>query len=452
MEKIKTFSPLYEILRPWINFTYKNIFYRRTEVRGREKFKSGEALVFAPNHQNALMDALVFVTTLKQQPFFLSRADLFVKKPIIRFLNFIHMMPVYRMRDGFENLQKNQEVFELCARVLRAGAPLCLFPEGNHNAQRYFRPLKKGLARIAFEAENSTDFTLNLKIIPTGIDYSHYDNVRGRLTVSYGDAITITDLKDTYRTDPQTALKELNNRIRKNIEPHMIEIPWLDIYDSVMDLRQIYGARFRKLRNLPGKKLFDKFEGDKEMIRLIGRKREEDPEGIVWLNDQVTEYRGLMKKYNFRHHIPANAPYGPGKLLVNTLWLALGFPFHLYSLINNYHLFRIPAFLSRKLFKDPQFRATVAYVLSMAVMMPISYGIQILIIGLIFKSWWITLAYLITLLPSGVYMLHYMFWNRKWRSRIRYAWHTSRRNPDVLRIGELHRGILSQMDNWLAEK
>jgi hypothetical protein len=43
-------------------------------------------------------------------------------------------------------------------------------------------------------------------------------------------------------------------------------------------------------------------------------------------------------------------------------------------MINSYHLFRIPAWLSRNLFADPQFRATVAYVISMPVMMPISYG------------------------------------------------------------------------------
>jgi hypothetical protein len=36
--------------------------------------------------------------------------------------------------------------------------------------------------------------------------------------------ITITDLKDLYRSEPQKAMRELNKRIR-HIEPHMIEIP-----------------------------------------------------------------------------------------------------------------------------------------------------------------------------------------------------------------------------------
>lgn len=446
MKKVENFSVGYYLARFWINFSFKHIFYRRTEIRGRGKFRPDDPLLFAPNHQNALMDALVFVTTLQQEPIFLARADIFKSKFIIRLLNFIKMMPVYRIRDGYENLQKNQEVFIRCTEILSTGHSICLFPEGNHNDKRFFRPLKKGLARIAFEAENQFDFKLGLKIVPTGIDYSNYENVRGRLTVSYADPITITDLRDLYRQDPQKAMKELNNRIRTNIEPHMIEIPWEDIYSMVMDLRTIYGPRFRKLKNLPNKTLFHAFDGDKAMIRMIGDRRGSSPDMIDRLNTLVLDYRKLLKKHNFRDHIPAQAPYGILRLIWNTVILGIGFPLHIYSLINNYHLFRIPAWLARTQFKDPQFRATGAYVISMAFMMPLSYGLQTLIVGLIFKTWWIWLAYLLTLLPAGVYMLHYMFENRKWRSRIRFMWKLGKKDPDALRILELRREIVARMD------
>ncbi|MDD4646133.1 MAG: 1-acyl-sn-glycerol-3-phosphate acyltransferase, partial [Bacteroidales bacterium] len=365
MKKVEHYSFGYFLTRLWISFTFRRVFYRRVEVRGREKFKVNDPILFAPNHQNALMDALVFVSTLKQQPIFLARADIFTKKFIVRILNFLKMMPEYRIRDGYENLQKNQEVFNRCTEILSTGHSLCMFPEGNHNDKRFFRPLKKGLARIAFEVEDQCDFKLGLKIIATGIDYSSYDNVRGRLTVSYADPITITDLKDLYREDPQKALKELNNRIRTHIEPHMIEIPWEDIYDMTMDLRVIYGKRFRKLNNLPGRTLLNKFDGDKQLIRLIGEKRETQPEEIAQLNSEVAEYRELLKKHDLRYHIPERGPYSLMRLITNTLLLALGFPLHLYSLINNYHLFRIPGWMSRTLFKDPQFRATGAFVITM---------------------------------------------------------------------------------------
>lgn len=451
MKKVEHYTFGYQFVRYWTSFAFKYIFYRRTEIRGRDKFKPNDPLLFAPNHQNALMDALVFVTTLKQQPIFLARADIFKPGLLTRFLNFVKMMPVYRIRDGYENLGKNEEVFDRCTEILRTGHSLCMFPEGNHGDKRYFRPLKKGLARIAFEAEDQCDFKLGLKIVPCGIDYSNYENVRGRLTVSYADPITITDLKEVYRTDPQKALKELNNRIRIHIEPHMIEIPWEDIYYMVMDLRIMYGKRFRELKNLPGKTLFDKFEGDKELIRLIGSLRETKPEKIAEMNSLVMEYWKLLKKYNFRDHTIAHQPYGPLRLIWNTIILAIGFPLHLYSLINNYHLYRIPMMLSRKFFKDPQFRSTGAFVISLVVMMPISYILQILIVGLIFKTWWIWLAYAVTLLPASLYMVHYMFENRKWLSRLRYMWMKGKKNKDVNRLVDLRAEIFGKMDGLVKK-
>ncbi len=449
MKKVEHYTFGYQFVRYWTSFAFKNIFYRRTEIRGRDKFKPNDPLLFAPNHQNALMDALVFVTTMPQQPIFLARADIFKSKIITRFLNFIKMMPVYRIRDGYENLAKNQEVFDRCTEILRTGHSICMFPEGNHGDKRFFRPLKKGLARIAFEAENACDFKLGLKIVPCGVDYSNYENVRGRLTVSYGDPITITDLKDLYHNDPQSALKELNNRIRIHIEPHMIEIPWEDIYYMVMDLRVMYGERFRELKNLPGKTLFNKFDADKEMIRMIGALRETQPEKIAEMNNLVMEYWKLMKKYNFRDHTIEHEPYGPLRMIWNTLILAVGFPLHIYSLINNYHLFRVPMILSRKLFKDPQFWSTGAFVISLLVMLPISYFLQTLIVGLIFKTWWIWLLYWATLLPTSLYMVHYMFENRKWRSRIRFMWMKSRKNKDIKKMVELRKEILGKMDKLM---
>ena len=451
MRKVENFTFGYLFVRLWPRFAFKHIFYRRTEIRGLEKFRIDDPLLFAPNHQNALMDALVFVSTLPQQPIFLARADIFKPGLLTRFLNFIKMMPVYRIRDGYENLAKNQEVFDRCTEILRTGHSLCMFPEGNHGDKRFFRPLKKGLARIAFEAESQCGFKLGLKIVPCGIDYSNYENVRGRLTVSYGDPITITDLKDLYLADPQHALKELNNRIRINIEPHMIEIPWEDIYYMVMDLRMMYGKRFRELKNLPGKTLFNKFDADKEMIRMIGTLRETEPEKIAEMNSLVMEYWKLLKKHNFRDHTLENQPYGPLRLIWNTLILAIGFPLHIYSLINNYHLYRIPMILSRKLFKDPQFWSTGAFVISMIAMLPLSYAIQTLIVGLIFKTWWIWLAYWATLLPASLYMLHYMFENRKWRSRIRFMWMKGKKNKDIGRMLELRGEIFSKMDSLVRE-
>ena len=117
MKKVEHFSLGYQIGRFWVNASYRYIYYRNVLVRGRHRFKSTDPIIFAPNHQNALMDALVFVTSLRQQPIFLARADIFQGGIITWILNFLKIMPVYRIRDGYENLGKNTEVFDQIGRA-----------------------------------------------------------------------------------------------------------------------------------------------------------------------------------------------------------------------------------------------------------------------------------------------------------------------------------------------
>ena len=450
MSKVGQFSYRYQLGRYWINFSFKRIFYRRFEVRGREKLGKNNPLLIASNHQNALMDALVYVTTLRQQPAFVSRADVFSNRLIKTFLTFINMMPVWRIRDGFRSVTNNEQTFNQSTELLARGGALVIFPEGNHDDKRRIRPYKKGLARIAFAAEEASDWKLGLKVVPAGLDYSNYENVRSRLSVGFGDPILVSELRALYEEDPQLAYKELNCRIQEGIAPHMINIPWLDVYPCVLDLRTIYGNRYRDKHNLPNKTLFNKLDADIEMIQKIGVKKEEDSQSMEHLSDLSTQYRRLLKKMDLRDHIPENAPYSTLRILMDSLILLIGFPLFILGFVSNFHLVRIPQYVGRKLFKDPQFKATVAYVLSLVVMLPVCYALQTLIVWWIFHSLWITLAYLVTALPTGLFMLHYTFWLKKLRARIRFMSLRKKKDENVLRLIELRKQIVVQMDQWMA--
>jgi hypothetical protein len=55
-------------------------------------------------------------------------------------------------------------------------------------------------------------------------------------------------------------------------------------------------------------------------------------------------------------------------------------------------------------------------------------------------------------LPAGLFMIHYMFENRKWRSRIRYMWMLRRQSPDAGRIVELRKEIFKKMDELIKDE
>ncbi|HCA83289.1 MAG TPA: hypothetical protein DEP18_05840, partial [Flavobacteriales bacterium] len=69
---------MYNLLYPHMNFFVKR-FFRQFRYYGFEKIPKNEAVILAPNHQNALLDAIVMTYGLgwKNQLSFLVRASIF---------------------------------------------------------------------------------------------------------------------------------------------------------------------------------------------------------------------------------------------------------------------------------------------------------------------------------------------------------------------------------------
>ncbi len=448
MKPVEKYSKGYELARTWVRLTLKRLFYRQWEVRGLEKIDRNKPMLIAANHQNALLDALQIVILLanRSQPIFLARADIFKKKSIATILNWMKIMPVYRIRDGFDSLAKNDEIFEKCAQVLGKGSSLVIFPEGNHGDHRELRILKKGLARVAFGAELARDNKLGLQIVPVGIDYSHYQNFRARVSISIGDPIEMSDFTQLYnREEPQKALRALNEEIRNRLLPHMIHIPLKPVYQGVMNIRTLFGSTYREHKGLPGKTIFDRFDGDHSLINDIREVYDKKPEQTEKLSGEVNAYFRLLKKLKMRDHIPAKQPYGLPRLLLEDLILLIGFPVFLYGMLNNFLIFRIPEFISRKVIKDPQFRSSISYVLAFVLMLPILYLIQTLVVGLVFKNWWITLAYFVSLVPTGLFAIHYSFWFKKTWARWRFWWFKLNKKPQLKELLKTRSKLLTDL-------
>ena len=164
-ENIEKYSAGYTILKTAANFWHNKFFYRKVIVIGRENINPEDHLIYAPNHQNALMDALAVLFTLKGQPVFLARADIFRSKVMASILYFLKILPVYRIRDGYDNLKSNDWIFQKTIDVLRNKNGLVILPEGSHVGTRRLRQLKKGICRIAFQADEATGFKMNIKIV-----------------------------------------------------------------------------------------------------------------------------------------------------------------------------------------------------------------------------------------------------------------------------------------------
>ena len=109
-EDIEKKSLFYSILRPYVDLLTTTYF--RTKVHNFKNVPKDDIIIYAPNHQNALMDALAILATVHTEPVFLARADIFKKKMIEKILTFLRILPIYRIRDGKESLGNNDAIFQ----------------------------------------------------------------------------------------------------------------------------------------------------------------------------------------------------------------------------------------------------------------------------------------------------------------------------------------------------
>ncbi|WP_373524224.1 1-acyl-sn-glycerol-3-phosphate acyltransferase [Aquiflexum sp.] len=165
-----------------------HFYFSKINVTGKEHIPKGKAVLLVANHQNALLDPILIATHTRLNPYFLTRASVFKKSFVAKMLDFIRMIPIYRVRDGINNMEKNKETFDKSTQVLLNKGAMVIFGEGNHSIQRNLRPLRKGFARIAYQALEK-DLALDLVILPVGINYSNHQKTGSRVNIIFGPTI-----------------------------------------------------------------------------------------------------------------------------------------------------------------------------------------------------------------------------------------------------------------------
>jgi len=189
----------YKIMRAYMKiglfFLHKNI-----TVHGTQNIPKKGALLFIPNHQNALIDALLIPTTNNRNTHFLSRAAVFKNKNIAKFLSTLNMLPVYRIRDGVSTIENNLPIFEKCFEFLQQKKTIEIFAEGEHHLDRRILPLKKGFARIILGTLKKYP-DLKIQIVPVGINFDSHLSFPGSVSIYYGKPICANDYVDIQNPD-----------------------------------------------------------------------------------------------------------------------------------------------------------------------------------------------------------------------------------------------------------
>jgi 1-acyl-sn-glycerol-3-phosphate acyltransferase len=357
------------------------------------------------------MDALAVLFTRKGQPIFLARADIFKKKVVAALLYFLKILPVYRIRDGYASLKENDEIFSKTIDVLKNKNGLVILPEGSHEGFRRLRQLKKGICRVAFQADEIENNRLKIKIIPVGIEYSYYRRFRQVLTVVYGKPIEVSEYHELYKQNPNKALLELKKKLSDELKKLMVHIDSEEDYEAIDELRNIVNGKFSDSIKEP--KLFH----DRSLIDKLNRLKDADNslyKRICALSlsiktkvgELALDYRLLEKK---KHSLLW--------LLAGCAVLVIGFPLFLFGNIFNAVFMGIPIWQARKI-KDPQFVSSFRYGVSVALALVLIFPVLILSL-LLFPEWWMGLIFFISLPITGLAAWNYYLLYRRIRGGFR---------------------------------
>ena len=166
--------------------------YRKSQVTGKENLPEDASVIIAPNHSNALMDAMVVLARSHTVPtVFGARADLFQNPVLAKMLTFLKILPMVRKRDGIRNVIKNLDIQEDIIEVLGDKVPFCMFAEGTHRAKHSLLPVGKGVFRIAVSAARESQ--IPVYVVPTGIEYGDYFRYGSTMLMQFGEPINVSE-------------------------------------------------------------------------------------------------------------------------------------------------------------------------------------------------------------------------------------------------------------------
>lgn len=187
-------------------------------------FKSDGPLLLATNHPNSFLDAVILATLFKKPVHSLTRGDAFGNKFYAKLLTSLHMVPVYRISEGAENLGHNYTTFEYCKKVFKQNGIVLIFCEGICINEWHLRSLKKGTARLAI---SSWQEGIPLKVLPVGINYNSFTSFGKNIQMNFGYPITEKEFDPSHSHGK--SIGGFNDNLNEQLKKLVIEIDKKDI-------------------------------------------------------------------------------------------------------------------------------------------------------------------------------------------------------------------------------
>lgn len=401
-KKIQDYDPWYSLLRYYVDAVVK-LSYRKIHQTGRDNIPTDGAVIYAPNHTGTLMDALVILANDRNPKVFVARADIFKNPKLAKMFRFFKMMPIMRMRDGFDEVKKNNKTIEQATEVLKDKVPFCIFPEGTHQTKYSLQPISKGIFRIALQAQALMP-DMPLYIVPVGIHYGSFWRYRSTTYMRYGEPMKISEyLEQNEDKTPQELMNIMKGALEERMKDALLYIPNNEDYDAAYEI--CAAVVNEQVANLKGKNKLNamdtQFVANNLTVKQISNLKEKNTE----LADRLISLGNKAAKIRKAKNISLKSVVAKHSFIFNILKLLIllvTLPYTLVAGICAAPTTLISNMLCKK-FKDRAFHNSVRMLINLLLwpLLMIIYSI----IAYICMPWQWALPLTLVLLPAP-YLIH----------------------------------------------
>lgn len=198
------------------------VYYKRIYIEGLDHLPKDGPIILASNHPNSFLDACVLGAILPRRLHFIARGDVFNSGWKQWILGKLQIIPIYRLQEGAENLDKNKETFKRSHEVLDASGCINIYSEGICIQEKRLRKLKKGTARIALDYVTERKKPLN--VVAVGLNYLQPMKFRKELIMGINSPFDASKVTPSFSESPALSIIAFNQELTTKMREVVIHI------------------------------------------------------------------------------------------------------------------------------------------------------------------------------------------------------------------------------------
>ena len=200
------------------------IYLRKIHFENVQNFTKDVPVLIACNDPNSFLDGVIFEHFTGRRVYTLARGDAFMKPVANYMLRSMRIVPIFRATDADTKIARkgNAETMDELYERFSLKHCILIFTEGIAYPEKALRRLKKGTGNIALEMLKRSDYTMDLHVVPTALNYTDFGKQMQTVHVSYGEPIRLLDYVDLLKENEKAFMDMVTEKVQVKFESDVV--------------------------------------------------------------------------------------------------------------------------------------------------------------------------------------------------------------------------------------